>query len=433
LTAKPNQLQTARSGLPGKRIAAVLYSNYPSDPRPRRAAEALAREGAIVEVICLRETDDQPLHEVFNGVHVMRLPLKRRRAGKMSYLFQYGVFILLAGAILTRRTIKQRFDLVHVHNMPDVLVFSALIPKLFGARVILDLHDPMPELMMSIFGLREKSYAVRLLKMLEKLSLRFADAVITVNEVCRKIFASRSCAREKITVIMNSPDEEIFRFQQPSSPAVTESDTSKPFVVMYHGSLVERHGLDLAVQALVKVRNSIPEAQLRIFGEKTPFLERVLQSAQTAGLGEDAIRYLGPKNLQQIALAIRDCHIGIVPNRKSIFTQLNTPTRIFEFLSQGKPVIVPRAPGILDYFGPQELVLFELGDAEDLATKIEYVFFHPAEVAQMLARAQRVYKEHKWSTERIRFLSLVERLLNSPGRVAIHAEEKKLALLDSRE
>jgi glycosyltransferase involved in cell wall biosynthesis len=291
----------------------------------------------------------------------------------------------------------------------------------------------MPELMMSIFGLREKSYAVRLLKMLEKLSLRFADAVITVNEVCRKIFASRSCAREKITVIMNSPDEEIFRFQQPSSPAVTESDTSKPFVVMYHGSLVERHGLDLAVQALVKVRNSIPEAQLRIFGEKTPFLERVLQSAQTAGLGEDAIRYLGPKNLQQIALAIRDCHIGIVPNRKSIFTQLNTPTRIFEFLSQGKPVIVPRTPGILDYFGPQELVLFELGDAEDLATKIEYVFFHPAEVAQMLARAQRVYKEHKWSTERIRFLSLVERLLNSPGRVAIHAEEKKLALLDSRE
>jgi glycosyltransferase involved in cell wall biosynthesis len=433
LTAKPNQLQTARSGLPGKRIAAVLYSNYPSDPRPRRAAEALAREGAIVEVICLRETDDQPLHEVFNGVHVMRLPLKRRRAGKMSYLVQYGVFILLAGAILTRRTIKQRFDLVHVHNMPDVLVFSALIPKLFGARVILDLHDPMPELMMSIFGLREKSYAVRLLKMLEKLSLRFADAVITVNEVCRKIFASRSCAREKITVIMNSPDEEIFRFQQPSSPAVTESDTSKPFVVMYHGSLVERHGLDLAVQALVKVRNSIPEAQLRIFGEKTPFLERVLQSAQTAGLGEDAIRYLGPKNLQQIALAIRDCHIGIVPNRKSIFTQLNTPTRIFEFLSQGKPVIVPRTPGILDYFGPQELVLFELGDAEDLATKIEYVFFHPAEVAQMLARAQRVYKEHKWSTERIRFLSLVERLLNSPGRVAIHAEEKKLALLDSRE
>lgn len=423
----------ARFRLAGKRIVAVLYSSYPSDPRPRRAAEALAGEGASVEVICLSETDDQPLHEVFNGVHVTRVPLKRRRAGKMSYLVQYGTFILLAGAILTRRTIQRRFDLVHVHNMPDVLVLSALIPKLFGARIILDLHDPMPELMMSIFGLQEKSYAVRLLKMLEKLSLGFADAVITVNEACRKIFVSRSCAREKITVIMNSPDEEIFRFQQPSIPAVTEPDISEPFILMYHGSLVERHGLDLAVQALVKVRKSIPEAQLRIFGERTPFLERVLQSREIADLTEDGIRYLGPKNLDQIALAIRDCHAGIIPNRKSIFTQLNTPTRIFEFLSQGKPVIVPRAPGILDYFSAQELVLFELGDAEDLAAKMEYVFWHPAEVAQMLERAQRVYREHKWSTERIRFLRLVERFLNPPGRVAIHAEERTLALLDRRE
>jgi glycosyltransferase involved in cell wall biosynthesis len=384
-------------------------------------------------VICLRETDDQPLHEVFNGVHVTRVPLKRRRAGKMAYLFQYGTFILLAGVILTRRTIQHRFDLVHVHNMPDVLVFSALIPKLFGARIILDLHDPMPELMMSIFGLRENSYLVRFLKILEKLSLRFSDAAITVNEAFRKIFVSRSCARKKITVIMNSPDEEIFRFQQPATAAVTEPDASKPFIVMYHGSLVERHGLDLAVQALVKVRASIPEAQLEIFGQRTPFLERVLQSAKTAGLGEDALRYLGPKNLEEIALAIRDCHVGIIPNRKSIFTQLNTPTRIFEFLSQGKPVIAPRAPGILDYFGPQELVLFELGDSEDLAAKIEYVFRRPAEVAQMLARAQRVYREHKWSTERIGFLNLVERLLCVPSRVAFDLEERKLTLLDSRE
>jgi glycosyltransferase involved in cell wall biosynthesis len=432
LIARPNQPQAARLGLAGKRIVAVLYSSYPSDPRPRRAAEALAREGATVEVICLRETDDQPLHEVFNGVHVIRVPLKRRRAGKMSYLVQYGVFILLAGAILTRRTIQQRFDLVHVHNMPDVLVFSALIPKLFGARIILDLHDPMPELMMSIFGLREKSYAVRLLKMLEKLSLRFADAAVTVNEACRKILASRSCGPEKITVVMNSPDEEIFRFREPSTPAVVHPDISKPFIVMYHGSLVERHGLDLAVQALIKVRNSIPSAELRIFGHSTPFLEQVLQSVDGLGLTNEAIRYLGPKNLEQIAFAISECDVGVIPNRKSIFTQLNTPTRIFEFLSQGKPVIVPRAPGILDYFGPEELVLFELGDAEDLAAKIEYVFWHQADLSLMVERAQRVYQTHKWSTERTRFLSLVEALLGVPRSSTILAQETSLALLDSK-
>src|SRR5215469_3890421 len=118
---------------------------------------------------------------------------------------------------------------------------------------------------------------------------------------------------------------------------------------------------------------------------------------------------------------MNQCDVGIIPNRKSIFTQLNTPTRIFEFLSQGKPVIVPRASGILDYFGPQELVLFELGELQDLAAKIEYVFWHPEEVALMVRRSQQIYRVHKWSTEQIRLVNLIERLLKRSGLSATHA------------
>ena len=197
--------------LKGKRAASVVYSNYPADPRPRRAAEALANEGVRLEVLCLKESDEQPRHEIFNGVEIARIPLKRRRGGKLSYMLQYGSFILLAGAILAGRSIRRRYDLVHVHNMPDILVFSALIPKLFGAKVILDLHDPMPELMMTIFGLREESFPVWLLKMFEVWSISFADAVLTTNEAFRKLFLGRGCPPQKISVVMNSPDEEIFQ------------------------------------------------------------------------------------------------------------------------------------------------------------------------------------------------------------------------------
>ena len=420
LIATTNERQTGLHRLAGKHVAAVTFSHYPSDPRPRRAAEALAREGSAVEVICLKETDDEPRREVFNGVDITRFPFKRRRGGKLSYIAKYGSFILFAGAVLARRTVRRRFDLVHVHNMPDVLVFSALIPKLFGAKVILDLHDPMPELMMTIFQLKEKSNAVRFLRVLEKWSLRFADAALTVNKACSRLFSDRSCAGEKITVVMNSPDEEIFRLREPTT--VTSAEHEKPFILMYHGSLVERHGLDLAVKALALIRKSIPTVELRIFGWATPFLEQVFHSARKAGL-TGAIRYMGPKNLEQIVAAIRDCDVGIIPNQRSIFTELNTPTRIFEYLSQGKPTIAPQAPGILDYFGPQSLVLFELGNAEDLAAKMAYVFLHPAEVVKMVECGQEVYGAHKWSTERLRFVSLVERLLKGEGRSAMHVVE----------
>src|ERR1700738_1074955 len=124
--------------LAGKRVAAVVYSSYPADPRPRRAAEALAREGAHVEVICLKETDEEPQHEIFGKVNITRVPLKRRRGGKLSYVLQYGSFIFLAGSIFPGRAPKRGYDVVQGHNMPDVLVFTSLRPKLLGAKVILD-------------------------------------------------------------------------------------------------------------------------------------------------------------------------------------------------------------------------------------------------------------------------------------------------------
>src|ERR1700677_1515357 len=72
--------------LSGARVVAVVYSSYPADPRPRRAAEALMEEGANVEVICLKETDDEARRESFNGVQITRVPLRRRRGGKLSYM-----------------------------------------------------------------------------------------------------------------------------------------------------------------------------------------------------------------------------------------------------------------------------------------------------------------------------------------------------------
>lgn len=154
--------------LAGKRAAVLLYSYYPADPRPRRAAEALVEAGMSVELLCLRDKDEAG-EEVINGVNVSRLPLQKRRESKVAYLLQYGKFLISCFWFLARRGWRGSYDLVHVHNMPDALVFSALVPKLRGTPVILDLHDPMPELMMSIYRLRADHWLVRLLRRLERM------------------------------------------------------------------------------------------------------------------------------------------------------------------------------------------------------------------------------------------------------------------------
>ena len=409
-STKPDMNNSTAWRLQGKRVAMVVFSFYPEDPRPRRAAEALAGQGMEIDLICLAEKDGEPRREVLNGVAVRRLPVTRNRGSFLRYCFEYVAFLLAAAAILAKRTLVRRYDLVYVHNMPDFLVLCGLVPKLLGAKVILDLHDPMPELMTTIFGLRPEALAVRFIRRLEKWSIAIADAVVTVNRACARLFTSRSCPARKMHVVMNSPDERIFSPRPPQARPSANHAQGGGFVIMYHGSLVERNGLDLGIKALARALPSVPNATLRVYGRQTPYLKQAMDLARDKGVGA-AVEYLGPKSLERLVDAIGDCDVGIIPNRRSIFTELNTPTRIFEYLTLGKPVIAPRAAGICDYFDDAAMLFFELGNERDLAEKIEYVFSHPGEVAEITRRGQEVCQEHSWRKERQRLLGLVAELL----------------------
>ena len=404
-------------GLQGKRVAMVTFSSYPADPRPRRAAAALLNEGMTVDLICLAD-DDAPKREVSGGLNILRLPIKHRRGGKFSYAYNYSTFILICAITLALRCFRRRYDMVYVHNMPDVLVVSSLVPKILGAKVLLDLHDPMPELMVTIFNLGKDSRSVRLIRKLEKWSIAWADLVLTVNLACVRIFTSRSCRPEKIGVVMNSPDEQIFGFEEPRLSTSSTGPASRRFVIMYHGSLVERNGVDLAVEALARVRTAIPGAELRIFGRKTPFLERVMADAEAKGL-EGCVHYLGSRTLEELVGEIGACDLGVIPNHRSAFAEINTPTRIFEYLALGKPVIAPRAVGISDYFDDDGLFFFELGNAEELAERIQYVYSHPGEAFETVRRGQVVYQEHRWPVERQRLTGRVAALLCESAKGAI--------------
>ena len=215
---------------------------------------------------------------------------------------------------------------------------------------------------------------------------------------------------------MNSPDEQIFQYSPAKMRNSQSDEMSRPFVIMYHGTLVERNGLGVAVEALVKLRQSIPQAELRIYGPRTPYLDQVLLTVPEKDL-EKAVHYLGPRRLEQIPEAISECDIGVIPNHRSIFTELNMPTRIFEYLAVGKPVVAPRAQGIQDYFSEDALIFFELGNADDLAKRLAWVATHPSTVFEMTRRGQAVYRSHSWEGEKAKLTTEVVKLL-SPERLS---------------
>lgn len=180
---------------------------------------------------------------------------------------------------------------------------------------------------------------------------------------------------------------------------------------MYHGSLVERNGLEIAIDALERVRKTVPTALLHIFGSQTHFLDRMMEKVCERKL-ESTVQYFGPKRLEDLVTAIDNCDLGVIPNQRNAFTEINTPTRIFEYLALGKPVIAPSTPGIQDYFSKESLLFFEPGNPDDLAKQIEYAFSHPNEVLEIARKGQQVYLEHTWERERETFLSRASEILH---------------------
>jgi glycosyltransferase involved in cell wall biosynthesis len=417
---RPPRAKAVPKFLAKKRAAVLLYSYYPSDSRPRRAAEAMIEAGMDVDLLCLKEEPDEAERENIGGVNVFRTPITRKRGRRFSYVWKYGLFFMTSALWLVRRSLSRRYDVIHVHNMPDFLVFAALPQKLAGTRVILDLHDPMPELMKSIYELKDDNWQIKLLRAVERRAINFANVALTPNITFRNLFVSRSCTPDRIRIVMNSPEETIF---DPASISVTPMSSSNgtEFRIMHHGSIVRRHGIDLLVRAVARARIAVPGIHLDIYGRREPFLDEVLGLAAELNVAE-IVHYHGAKTPTEIGRAIQSAHLGIIPNRRSSFTETNFPTRIFEYLAMHRPVIAPSTQGITDYFKPSELVFFEQDNLDDLVSKIVWVRENPSRVAEIVTRGIEVYRHHLWREEKASFLCDVAETLGS-GTIGSHLEQ----------
>ena len=126
------------------KICMLAYTFYESDNRVRRYAEALSGRGDSVEVISLRR-ERQPAEGVLNGVKIFRIQKRVvNERGKLLHLLRHLLFFVKSSIFLMKKSIMSRYDVIHVHNIPDFEVFAAWLPKCLGARIILDLHEILP-------------------------------------------------------------------------------------------------------------------------------------------------------------------------------------------------------------------------------------------------------------------------------------------------
>lgn len=367
----------------------IAYTNYLSDARPRREAETLVRRGDRVDFIALGEKD-KPATEMVEGVRLLRMKERKYRGSSGArYTLSYLRFLIAVTARVARLHRSERYDVIYAHTMPDLLVLAGLIPKLMGARLVLNLHDMMPELYMSKFGIGEKHPLTRFLAFQEQLSIRLADRAIAVHDPHRDVLVRRGTPRAKITVLPNVPDSRVFLNDLPAPPA------AGPFRIVYHGTIARRLGLDLAVSAFAKAAARCPQARLEIYGDGDAADELQAQIA-ASGVAERIAFSRKMFRVEAITQMIQGASVGIICNRRDLATEYMLPVKLLEYVHLGIPAIAPRLMTIQYYFGEHQVEYYEAGNVEALAASLCRLYADGVKRAELARQGREFAKRFNW-------------------------------------
>ncbi len=384
----------------------ISYSRF-FDSRVQRYARSLAKRGNLVDSICLA-TKGKKENRLINGIQPYPLLTREYNERSLfSYLRKMFSFIILSTITCTRFYFQKRYDIIHFHNVPDFGIFCTIIPKLMGSKIILDIHDILPEFYMRKFSVSENHVSIRFLKWIEKISCHYADHVITVTELWRQRLIERSVQPEKCTVILNAPDAEIFNNRFKKIPKKRDHS----FTLSYHGNFTEPTGVDIIIKALALVIQNIPDIQLLLIGKGREDLH-LKKLTKTLHL-EEHIHFKEPIPVDCIPELLSSVDAGIDPKRDGIYSGETLSVKAMEYLAMETPLIISKTKISQLYFDDSMVMFFKPDNEQDLAERIIELFrSYPERRKRMLKNTKHFIQEYSWEKYQNIYLNLLNNLMN---------------------
>lgn len=384
------------------RVCVLAYTYYEGDNRVRRYAEALVKRGDTVDVVACGQPG-QPRSVVISGVNVFRVQTRKiNEKGNLDYLVKILLFLCNSFLFLTWRHMRKPYQLVHVHSVPDFEVFAAFLVKLAGAKVILDIHDIVPEFYAVKFHGGKITFLARMLKLVEKVCCGFSDHVIISNHIWGEKLIARSVKRDKCSVMLNYPDPAIFKSGQ-----ARHSGTL--FSMIYPGSMSHHQGIDIAIRALALIKQDLGPFVFDIYGRGGE--EQSLKNLVVSLGLEKQVIFHGILPLEEVAGKMAQADLGVIPKRADDFGNEAFSTKIFEFMALGVPTLISSTKIDRYYFNDSITLFFESGNERELADKILLLSKDKARRDALSAAALEFIKAFNWDRKKVEYLALVDSLV----------------------
>ena len=401
-----NQNSLDKFQLSGIRVCMIVNQIYFIDARVMSYANVLAQAGAEVDVIASKYSDrNDP--EQHPNIKVYSIPIERNYKDGLGYISNYifsTIFLVFYASLIY---FKRKHHIIHVNNMPDSLILAALVPKIWGAKVILDIHDLMPNVFMSKYGLGSDDVVVRFFKMQEKVSAGLSDEVITANPMFKDVLSQRGIPVEKILVINNIPNPKLFNRQNIEDEP---HKSSGKFTLIYPGTIAPRYCLDIAIKALPKLTKSIPNLQLKIIGKQSQQTEELVALGSQLNVTE-FIDFVSFMPTDQIASEIAKADVGIYTALPDPHMSIAMPGKVLEFATIGIPVVASRLPILEAFFNDEAILFFTPGNIDEFCDHIIKLYHSPSLRQSLVENANKMFTDkYSWKKEFDRYLALIQKL-----------------------
>ena len=366
---------------PGKRVAHLTVVHAADDTRIFvKECRSLARAGYDVHLVAPDVEEG-----VVDGVHLH--PVRRAPGGRLSRMTD-SVFEVY------RLARELRADVYHVHD-PELLPVALLL-RAIRKRVIYDSHEHLPDQILTkpwVPAALRRPLA-RIADVGERLAARRLSAVIAAEPQVWERFDGRVA---QAATVNNYPILHEF-------PADPPDWSHKERAVCYAGSLTSLRGAREMVEAI-----ALTDAELLLAGRFSPAgLEQELASLP----GWSQVSFLGHLPRAEVGEMLRRAMAGLVvlapaPN----YLEAN-PTKMFEYMSAGIPVVCSNFPAwvtIVERHGCG--IWVDPQSPREIADAIEWILEHTDEAREMGDRGRRaVERLYNWEVEERALLDLYARL-----------------------
>ncbi len=314
----------------------IIVENLPVpfDRRVWQESCALRDAGYEVTVICPRMRGFNKPEEQLDGIQIYRHWISGEAGGFLGFLAEYATALWGEWWLAWKAWRRHRFKVIHLCNPPDLLFLVAWSFKLFGVKVIYDVHDLWPEMFEAKFKGRGLMY--RLVRIAERLTYACADVVLATNRSVKQTAIERGKKEDdEVFVVRTSP--KIGNLDAPIDSALKRG---RDYLVGFVGVMGDTDGVVYLIDAAERIVHGMGRTDVQFLLMGTgPEYDRLIELRREKGL-DDYVDLPGRVSDEFLATALQTIDLGVACDPINVYNDHCTMNKTLEYMAFGKPQVM---------------------------------------------------------------------------------------------